>query len=106
MTTNQPNMLPVSSFDNTAPSSDDKCKLELLLNQVIYSPGSEIVADIKLSVTSTMANVKAISWQLYGAEMLQRSEGYLSRHVIINETQYLVGDESSLEESAPDKEEE
>ena len=99
-------VLVVSTFECNMPSSNEHCEVEVYLNHESYAPGEEIIATIRLNVAQTMVDVLAISWQLFGAEMLERKEGYLSRHVIIDQEEYLVGSAEELEkESGPDVEE-
>ena len=96
-------MLQSSTFDVDLFDSDDsKCKLILKPERPYYEPEVEFKATVELQVFQTMVNVRTLSWQLFGAELLQRSGGFLSRRIILNHKEYLVGvEEAEKVETGP-----
>jgi hypothetical protein len=90
-------MLQTSAFISRFPSEDDFCEITLTPGAAYYAPGEELQVTVSLKVKQKMVNIRAIYWQLYGAEFLQREAGYLSRHVIIDKREFLVGESSALD---------
>jgi hypothetical protein len=90
-------MLQTSAFISRHPSEDEFCELIVTPGASSYAPGEEFQVTVDLKVKQKMINIRAIYWHLYGAEFLQREAGYLSRHVIIDKKEFLVGEPTALD---------